>query len=74
MKFVLSIILCSGISGTCLESYPMPDKYNDLYSCLIGGYPESITKIELIGPKDVNEHKIFIKFFCQEVKAEGINA
>ena len=52
----------------------MPDKYNDLYSCLIGGYSESITKIELIGPKDVNEHKIFIKFFCQEVKAEGINA
>ena len=74
MKFVLSMILCSGISGTCLEPYQMEKQYDDLYSCLQGGYSESIIKTESIGPKDVNEHKIFIKFFCQELKAEGVNA
>tara|TARA_Y100000361_G_scaffold14435_1_gene11416 strand:+ start:177 stop:401 length:225 start_codon:yes stop_codon:yes gene_type:complete len=74
MKFVLSMILCSSISGTCLEPYPMEKQYDDLYSCLQGGYSESIIKTESIGPKDVNEHKIFIKFFCQELKAEGVNA
>ena len=74
MKFVLSMILCSSVSGTCLEPYRMTSKYDDLYSCLQGCYSESIIKTEKIGPKDINEHKIFIKFFCQELKAEGVNA
>jgi hypothetical protein len=74
MKFVLSMILCSSVSGTCLDPYPMPNQYDDLYSCLQAGYAESITKTEEIGQIDINEYKIFIKFFCKETEAEGINA
>ena len=74
MKFVLSMILCSSVNGTCLEPYPMPDQYDDLYSCLIGGYTKSIIKTEEIGIEEINEHKIFIKFYCQEIKPESSNA
>ena len=52
----------------------MPNQYDDLYSCLQAGYAESITKTEEIGQIDINEYKIFIKFFCKETEVEGINA
>jgi hypothetical protein len=43
---------------------PYESSYPDLYTCLDAGYRESIVQLEKIGPKDVNEKKIFIKFFC----------
>jgi hypothetical protein len=52
----------------------MPNQYDDLYSCLIGGYSESIIKTEEIGIEEINKHKIFIKFYCQEIKLESSNA
>ena len=52
MKFVLSMILCSSVSGTCLEPYRMTSQYDDLYSCLQGGYSESIIKTENIANAD----------------------
>ena len=48
MKFLLSIIICSQVAGTCLDA----------------GYKESIVQLEKIGAVDVNEKRIFIKFFC----------
>jgi hypothetical protein len=36
----------------------------DLYTCLNAGYKESIVQLEKIGANDVNQKKIFIKFFC----------
>ena len=68
------MILCSSINSICLDPYPMPNQYDDLYSCLIGGYSESIIKTEEIGIEEINEHKIFIKFYCQEIKPESSNA
>jgi len=38
--------------------------YPDLYTCLNAGYSESIVQLEKIGANDVNEKKLFIKFFC----------
>jgi hypothetical protein len=38
--------------------------YPDLYTCLNAGYKESIVQLEKIGANDVNQKKIFIKFFC----------
>jgi len=74
MKFILNMILCSSINSICLEPYPMPNHYDDLHSCLIDGYKESITKMEKIGSKDINEHKMFIKFYCEEIQIKGIDA
>jgi hypothetical protein len=68
MNFILTIILCSGVSGTCLP-YPLTDTlYKDQYSCLLKGYEKSIEKMEEIGRVVVNENKLFIKFYCKSEK------
>ena len=64
MKFILTFIFCSGLANQCLPPVEYEDSYPDLYTCLDAGYRESIVQLEKIGPKDVNEKKIFIKFFC----------
>ena len=44
--------------------YFMEKSYPDLYTCLESGYKESIVQLNKIGPTEVNEKRIFIKFFC----------
>jgi len=68
MKFILVIIMCSGYQGICLDPHTFPKKYDDVYSCLMEGYQESIDKTKELGRKEVNKHKIFIKFDCYEDK------
>ena len=66
MNFILTMILCSGVLGTCLPPYPLTDTlYKDQYSCLLKGYEKAIEKMEEIGRVIVNENQIFIKFYCQ---------
>ena len=65
MNFILSMILCSGVSGTCLPPHPLYDTlYNDQYSCLLKGYEKSIEKMKEMGRVIINENQIFIKFYC----------
>ena len=65
MNFILTMILCSGVSGTCLPPYPLYDTlYNDQYSCLLKGYEKSIEKMKEMGRVIINENQIFIKFYC----------
>ena len=46
MKYILSMILCSGVATSCLEPIPLEDRlYDDVYSCMIAGYKESSSKI-----------------------------
>jgi hypothetical protein len=35
---------------------------------MIAGYNESIKKAKEIGPKEINEYKTIIKFYCTEEK------
>ena len=67
MKYLLIMILCSNVSGTCLPGYEWPVQYDNLYDCLQTGYKESIRKHRDIGEKEINEHGIFIKFECKEI-------
>ena len=60
--------MCSMIGNTCLPAFPIKEPYIDLHNCLIDGYQKSIDKLNEIGPVEVNEHKIFIKFVCTETK------
>ena len=65
MTFILNMILCSGVSGTCLPPHPLNDiLYKDQYSCLLKGYEKSIEQMEKIGRVSVNENEFFIKFYC----------
>ena len=65
MKFILSMLICSQVAGTCLPPYPMPEVYTNGYDCMMAGYNEAIKKMKEIGPEDINKHHIFIKFGCQ---------
>jgi hypothetical protein len=66
MNFILNMILCSAVSGTCLPPHELKETYyKDQYSCLLKGYEKSIEKMEEIGRVIVNENQIFIKFYCQ---------
>ena len=64
MKFILTFIFCSGMANSCLPPMEYEESYPDLYTCLNAGYAESIVQLEKIGVNDVNQKKIFIKFFC----------
>ena len=64
MKFLLSIIICSQVAGTCLQPFPWPTTFDTQYDCLLFGYKESIVKMEELGRTDVNKYGIFIKFYC----------
>ena len=64
MKFLLSLIICSQVAGTCLEPYPWPETFENQYDCMVFGYEESLKKIKQIGPEEVNTHNIYIRFIC----------
>tara|TARA_R100000655_G_scaffold4362_2_gene13984 strand:- start:3 stop:215 length:213 start_codon:yes stop_codon:yes gene_type:complete len=64
MKFLLSLIICSQVAGTCLDPYPWPDNFDSQYDCMVFGYEESLNKIQEIGREEVNKHNIYIRFIC----------
>jgi hypothetical protein len=75
MKFVLTMILCSSISNSCMDPVKMTDVYyDDWQSCIVAGYEQSIIKSKEFYPTDFNEYKLFLKFYCQESKVGGISA
>ena len=64
MKFLLSLIICSQVAGTCLEPYQWPERFNTQYDCLAFGYEESLKKIKEIGREEVNKYNMYIRFVC----------
>ena len=64
MKILLTLYLCSTVAGTCLEGFEWPERYDDMYDCMITGYNTSIDKMVEIGRAEVNEYDMFIKFTC----------
>tara|TARA_Y100000296_G_C5043192_1_gene190943 strand:- start:407 stop:634 length:228 start_codon:yes stop_codon:yes gene_type:complete len=70
MKIFLFIILCSGVAGKCLNPYKSNTTYDNFYDCMISGYEESLSRMEVLGPEAINEHKMFFKFFCTPEKEE----
>ena len=64
MKFILSLIICSQVAGTCLQPYQWPSTFNSQYDCLMFGYKQSIVKMQEIGPEDINKYNMYIRFIC----------
>ena len=71
MKIALFMILCSSVAGNCLDPIKI-NSYNNFYDCMSAGYLESYNKNAEIGPEDVNEYKMYIKFICATEEAEEI--
>ena len=64
MKFILTLIICSQVAGTCMPPYPWPDSFESRYDCMIFGYEESLNKMQEIGRQEVNKHNVYIRFTC----------
>ena len=64
MKFLLSLIICSQVAGTCMPPYEWQETFNTQYDCLKFGYEESLNKIEEIGREEVNKYNMYIRFVC----------
>ena len=64
MKFVLSLIICSQLAGTCMPPYPWPETFDTQYDCLVFGYEESLKKMKEIGRTEVNKYNAYIRFTC----------
>jgi hypothetical protein len=66
MKILLTIIMCSAVSDTCLAPFTFDKPYNSTYECMIDGYTKSLEKTIEIGKEAVNEYDIYIKFMCEK--------
>jgi hypothetical protein len=64
MKFLLSLIICSQVAGSCLEPYQWPTTFDNQYDCMVFGYEESLKKIQDIGPEEVNKYNMYVRFIC----------
>jgi len=64
MKILLSLIICSQISNTCMPPYTWPEKFNTQYDCMTFGYEESLNKMQEIGRTEVNKYNVYIRFTC----------
>ena len=71
MKVALFMILCSSVANNCLDPIKI-NTYNDFYECMGAGYLESYKKNQDIGPADVNEYRMYIKFMCANEEGEQI--
>ena len=56
------------MAGSCLPPIEHTEYYRDLYTCLDAGYKESSVQLKKLGPTDVNEKRIFIKFYCAPMR------
>ena len=64
MKFILTLILCSGVSGECLKPFQASSTFDNMYDCSIFGYEEAARKLKEIGREEVELYRISITFTC----------
>ena len=55
MNFVLTMIICSATTGTCLPPFRLDNFYKDGYDCMLDGYKMSLEKTEEIGREEINK-------------------
>ncbi len=65
MKILLTLILCSGIAQECLPGFEWPVEFDTYYECMQAGNIQAYNKLEAIGPEEVNDTLLFIKFVCE---------
>ena len=68
MKFILTLVMCSYVSGECLPPFEWPERFDSGYDCSIAGYEEAARKLKEIGPEEVNKHRISITFSCAGIQ------
>ena len=71
MKFVLAYTICSAITGMCNNTTIHPKEFNSWTDCTKAG---AVATIEVTNKleKKFNEKKLYINYFCNEVKREDV--
>ena len=69
MKFALTMIICSNLTGQCIPPYTQ-GLYEDPYTCLNAGYQQSIKIAENLGAEHVNKYYTAIRFSCDQYQEE----
>ena len=67
IKFILKMVVCSGIPGN--ECKPMPTPFYEFKTyneCILYGYDYSGEFLKAMGSNFVEEHKAFTAFDCKE--------
>ena len=69
MKFALTMIICSNLTGQCIPPYTQ-GIYEDPYSCMLGGHLQSIKISQKLGAEHVNKYYTSIRFSCDQYLEE----
>jgi hypothetical protein len=59
--------MCSAVAQQCMPPVQVAILSN-FYDCMVRGYSESTKKTQEIGKQQINEHQIYMKFQCEEIK------
>ena len=69
MKFVLAYTICSAITGMCNNTTVSPIEFNSWSDCVKAG---SLSNVQIVNQYEekFNEEKLYVTYFCNEVKGE----
>ena len=67
VKYILIMIICSGIPGNECRPIPTPiAEFEEYHECIIYGYDYSSTMLKSLDPMTIDEFQMFTAFDCKE--------
>jgi len=71
MKFILAYTICSAITGFCNNTTVSPIEFNSWSDCVKAG---SLSTVQIVNQYEekFNEEKLYVTYFCNEVKKEDV--
>lgn len=69
MEYILTMIVCSNLTGQCIPPYTQ-GIFEDPYSCMLGGHLQSIKISQKLGAEHVNKYYTSIRFSCDQYLEE----
>ena len=67
MKFLLTVYICSAMSGECYTNPDFPKLFDDHHDCIRAGLSDSYEIIYAEGnfnKEDINNNQLYPKFTC----------
>ena len=78
MKFLLTLYICSAITGTCIvpiqDPYTYPKEFNTHYECVRAGLTESYEILyaeKFFTEESITEYELYPKFGCDKTLIKG---
>jgi hypothetical protein len=74
MKFLLTIYICSAISGDCFTSPDYPKVFDDHHDCIRAGLSESYEILyaeDNFDKEQINKLQLYAKYTCVPVEDKG---